>query len=95
MLLCAVSANKDAAAMARIWAKAFDGVVATTCPRLMPAAETGRHFAAAGARVTVCEDARQAFFTAREQRGALAVVAGSIYLAGRCAPSFGRRRGPH
>ncbi len=68
--------------MARIWAKAFDGVVATTCPRLMPAAETGRHFAAAGARVTVCEDARQAFFTAREQRGALAVVAGSIYLAG-------------
>jgi dihydrofolate synthase/folylpolyglutamate synthase len=94
VLLCAVSANKDAAAMARIWAKAFDGVVATTCPRLMPAAETGRHFAAAGARVTVCEDARQAFFTAREQRGALAVVAGSIYLAGAMRTLLRQAPGP-
>ena len=95
VLVCAVSADKDVDAIARVWAPVFDGgVVVTSCPRLMPAAETGKRFAAAGARVTACEDARQALFTAREKRGALTVCAGSIYLAGMIRTFLGKPDGP-
>lgn len=84
VLVCAVSKEKDVAAMARIWTPVFDGgVVVTSCPRLMDAAETAEHFVAAGASVTIRENDRYALYTARENKGAVVVCAGSLYLVGR------------
>ncbi|MFZ5974704.1 MAG: bifunctional folylpolyglutamate synthase/dihydrofolate synthase [Bacillota bacterium] len=83
VLVCAVSKDKDIAAMARVWAPVFDGgVVATSCPHLTDAAQTAEHFAAAGARVVIREDAEHALFTARAMNNALVVCAGSLYLVG-------------
>ena len=94
VLVCAVSKEKDIAAMARIWTPLFDGgVVVTSCPLLMDAAQTAKHFMTAGARVTIREDAGDALFTARETGNAMVVCAGSLYLVGALRTLLRKRSG--